>query len=102
MDGDRAGSARQQRGCGWQQPEHEPWSPSSLAVPCCLCVIKRREKILRYLGTGRNLPLCVTAPGSCANREQGCKNRRLALPTLSRGSLCAAHPPSPSSLLLSP
>ncbi|KAI1235229.1 hypothetical protein IHE44_0002869 [Lamprotornis superbus] len=34
MDGDRPGSARQQRGCGWQQTEHEPESqqPDSALV----------------------------------------------------------------------
>lgn len=101
MDADRPGTARQQRGCGWQQ--HEPQSLGSLALPWCLWVLYKKEKtLLRYLGTGRNLPLCVTAPGSCASREQGCSNMRLALPTLPRGSLCAACPLSPSSLLLPP
>lgn len=66
MDGDRPGIARQQRGCGWQQPEHEPWSPSSVTMPWCLCVIKRREEISKIAGHWEEPgPLCHSPRELC-------------------------------------
>lgn len=110
MNADRQGTARQQR--HWlaapQAPSSAPAACLFLGI-CGYCSKKEEKSFQRKITgyTGRNLlrasrlSLCVTAPGTCASREQGCSSMRLALPVLPRRrergrTQSAACPPSPS------